>query len=391
MQDAYDWLFTRTRSGADRGPHRARALLDQLGRPDEHFRTIRVIGTNGKGSTCAMLEAGLHAAGARVGRFTSPHLERFEERVRVNTHDITSERTRAFVHWAQAHAANAPFFDLTLALAALTFRQENVELAIVEAGVGGHGDATHALRNIHAVLITNVHLDHTATLGPTIRDIAHDKAGAIHPHAPVLTTATGEALDVITHVARQRHAPLLTPATHPDLFHLPRAPRLPGPHQETNARLALAALRHLGHASGVNAALNATHPGRLERFEHAGRTIWLDGAHNPHAATALAAALPHAETLLFGSFDRKATRDTLAPLLRVARTRVFTAPGPHATDPAELAREHDGHAEPDPARALQRALTLTPEGGTLLATGSLYLVGTLRTALTAHQNGRTDT
>ncbi len=377
----YGWLFTRTRAARARGPERARALLDDLGAPDRAFDSVRVVGTNGKGSVSAMLEAGLIAAGARVGRFTSPHLERFEERVRVQGQDIPPEVTANFTRWAQAREPDASFFDLTLALAAQVFAGAGVRWAVMEAGVGGASDATQALARVRAVLITNVALDHTATLGATIPEIARDKAGAARPGVPLLTTATGEALEVIAAVAQEVGAPLFTPATHPALFALPRAPALPGAHQRANAALALAALRALGFGAGADAALDAAHPARLERFEVAGRRVWLDGAHNPHAALALAAAVGRADALLFGNFARKDTEATLAPLLALAPMRVFTAPGEGASDPTALARAHDGVAEPEPARALTLALDRTPPGGTLLVTGSLYLAGLLRPAL----------
>ncbi|MDO4263149.1 MAG: Mur ligase family protein [Deinococcus sp.] len=381
---AYDWLFSRTRpAGQPRTAGPARELLDRLGAPDTQFRSLRVVGTNGKGSTCAMLEAGLLAAGVRAGRFTSPHLHHFEERIRVLGEELDPARTLEFVRWAQQEAPHAAFFDLALGLAAQAFAAGGVESAVMEAGVGGHSDATHALANVDAVLLTNVGLDHTAALGGTVAAIAADKARAARPGVPLLTTATGEALDVVAAVAQEVGAPLHTPASHPELFALPRPPALAGEHQAQNAALALAALRLLGHDDGLEAALEAHWPGRLEPLACQGRTVLLDGAHNPAAAQALAASLPAADVLLFGNFARKDTAQTLAPLLPLAPRRVFTAPGEGATPPHKLAALWHGEAWPDPHQALARALALTPQGGTLLVAGSLYLVGLVRAALTA--------
>ncbi|GAA5533664.1 glutamate ligase domain-containing protein [Deinococcus aluminii] len=379
----YDWLYSRTRAGRERGPEGARALLDRLGSPDTRFSCIRVIGTNGKGSTCAMLEAGLLASGVRTGRFTSPHLQHYEERIRVDGRDLGPARTAAFVDWARAHAPDAAFFDLTLALACRVFAEDGVKVAVMEAGVGGVSDATQALNNVQAVALTNVDLDHVATLGPTLRDIARDKARAARPGVPLLTTATGEALAVVREVAAEVQAPLFTPDSHPALFALPHPPALAGAHQRANAALAAATLRTLVYGSGVEAALSATHPARLERFEVEGKTLLLDGAHNPHATRALAASVPHADVLLFGNLARKDTAATLAPLLAVAPVRVFTAPDDLATSPAELAAQHGGQSVPHPQEALAHALALTPPGGTLLVAGSLYLAGTVRGLLTA--------
>ncbi len=377
----YDWLYSRTRAGRARGPGGARALLDTLGSPDTRFGSVRVIGTNGKGSTCAMLEAGLIAARVRTGRFTSPHLHAYEERIRVDGVNLAPARTQEFIDWARVHAPDAAFFDLTLALACQVFAEDGVEVAVMEAGVGGISDATHALGHVVAVALTNVDLDHTSVLGSAVADIARDKAGAAQPGIPLLTTASGEALDVAQAVARERGAPLLTPQTHPELFALPHPPALEGLHQHANAALAVATLRMLGHDVGVEAALQARHPARLERLNVDGKTVLLDGAHNPHATHALALAVPHADVLLFGNLARKDTDATLAPLLPVAPLRVFTAPGDLATSPSALATRYGGENRPDPADALARALALTPPGGTLLVTGSLYLAAGVRAQL----------
>lgn len=374
----YDWLYAQTRAGRERGPEPARVLLDKLGAPDRQFASIRVVGTNGKGSTCAMLEAGLVACGVRVGRFTSPHLHAYEERIRIGGKNLDPARTPDFVKWAKANAPAEAFFDLTLALACREFAASGVDWAVMEAGVGGVSDATQALSDVRAVALTNADLDHTAALGPTIADIARDKASAARVGVPFLTTATGDALDVVREVTAKKDAPLYTPATHPELFTLPHDPALAGPHQRQNAALALATLRVLGSEAGAEAALGATHAGRLERFTVDGKTVWLDGAHNPHAARALAQAIPQADVLLFGGLARKDTAATLTPLLDVAPVRVFTAPSELATPPAELAAHYGGQAVNDPATALAHALALTPAGGTLLIAGSLYLAGLLR-------------
>lgn len=383
----YDWLYAQTRQERERGPEAARALLDALGRPDSHFASIRVVGTNGKGSTSAMLEAGLRAAGLpggglRVGKFTSPHLQAFEERIAVDGQMISPARVAQFVGQMQRGGTkDAAFFDLSLALACQYFAERGVDWAVMEAGVGGASDATQALTGVRAVALTNVALDHTAALGADIASIARDKAGAALPGVPLLSTATGAAQAVIAEVAQERGAALYTPASHPELFALDSPPALPGPHQRHNAALAAATLRVLGFEAGVGAALQATHPGRLEVFTLRGRQVLLDGAHNPHAAQALAAAVGQVDTLLFGNFARKDTAATLQPLLAVAGKVVFTSPGEGASDPYALAAQHGGQAISVPQVAVAHALSLTPLGGTLLVAGSLYLVGEVRAML----------
>ncbi|MFC6592288.1 bifunctional folylpolyglutamate synthase/dihydrofolate synthase [Deinococcus lacus] len=355
-------------------------MLDRLGSPDLAFPVLRVVGTNGKGSTCAALEAGLIAAGLRTGCFTSPHLHSFGERIRVQGTPLSDQEAARFIEWAKQEAPDTAFFDLTLGLAAQTLAGR-VDWAVMEAGVGGASDATQALARVGAVLLTNVGLDHVGALGQSLADIARDKAGAARPGVPLLTTATAEeGLDTVRAVAEHCGAPLYTPATHPALFELPRPPALAGQHQRLNAALACAALRLLG-IGDPDAALEAQHPGRMERRTVGGRQVILDGAHNSHAAQALAASLGHANTLLFGSLARKDTHATLRPLLDMVDQVVFTAPGETAVSPAELAARYGGHGVAQVSEALALALSQTREGGTLLVAGSLYLVAAVRALL----------
>ncbi|GEM49916.1 bifunctional folylpolyglutamate synthase/dihydrofolate synthase [Deinococcus cellulosilyticus] len=407
----YDWLYTRTRAGKDRTPERAKKLLALLGNPEKDMQVIHVIGTNGKGSVCAMLEAGLLAGKVQVGKFTSPHLTHFNERIRVKLREIPEKDVAAFIEWAKEHAPDMPFFELTLGMALQHFQKQKVEWAVIEAGVGGEKDATNALQNVAATLITNVDLDHQSTLGNTIAEIARDKAGAIRSGVPVLTTATGEALAVIKQIAEEREAPLYTPQNHPDLFSIPHPPRMTGAHQISNAWLALAALRVLfieGHEirrlkegdhlavercgatspfikrldqdliALYEAALDAQHPGRMEMFKVGEKTIILDGAHNLHAARALAQNFQNVSTLLFGIMARKDARETLDALAPLAGQRFYTNPGDLGLSPDELAKMHPGQVIENPEEALKAALDATPKEGGLLVAGSLYLIGRIR-------------
>lgn len=241
-----DWLYSRTRT-TERGYKNTRILLDHLGSPDTQFRNIRVLGTNGKGSTCAMLEAGLLAAGTRVGCFTGPHLERYEERIRINGQELARSKTEQFIAWAQENTSQAAFFELTLALAAQVFAEAEVEYAVIEAGVGGRLDATQALNNTVAVCLTNVGLDHMPALGTSLEEIAADKAGAAQKGIPFLTTADCDVLPIIRAIADEQESPLYTPKTHPELFAVSDQPALSGVHQQNNASLAIATLRLLGY------------------------------------------------------------------------------------------------------------------------------------------------
>lgn len=383
----YHWLYSRTRAGRDRGPEGARRLLDTLGKPDHQFSSIRVVGTNGKGSTCAMLEAGCLACNVQTGCFTSPHLQDFEERIRINGLEISSQCTAEFIERAKIDMPDAAFFDLIVAFACQTFAHVDVQVAIIEAGVGGVTDATHALEKVQAVCLTNVSLDHTGVLGSSIAQIASDKAHAVQKDIPLITTATHEAWAVAQAVAWEVGAPFYSPQTHPSLFELPHMPAARGHHQQQNAALAAATLRILDYEQGLSAALAVQFPARLESLQWKERTIVIDGAHNPAAAQAIAQAMPSVDVLLFGSLGRKDSIQVLKPLLGLASQQVFTLPSSDSicTSPEDLVEQFGGLAMNNPAKALAQALELTPTGGVILVIGSLYLAGQVRTII-EHSN-----
>ena len=380
-----NWLYARRRTGT-RGPERARSILARLDDPQTQFDAIHVVGTNGKGSVCAMLDAGLQASGSRVGRFTSPHLTNFQERIVVDGQEIPEKDVLEFLNWARLHAQEGAFFDLTIALAFAYFARMRVDIAVVEAGVGGESDATMTLERVKLLVLTNVDFDHVETLGPSLRDIALDKSGAIRPGVPVVTAATGRALEVIRSRALDRGAPLHLLDESDPLFGLPRAPRLQGRHQLENARLAAAGLRILGHGeASISAALEASWPARFEVFAFDARTVIVDGAHNPAGAQALADSLEPGFALVFGAFERKNAHAVLEPLLALASSLAFVAPpGGQAADPHLLALEHGGTAFDRPEDALRHALGRVAQGGRVVVTGSLYLAGLTREHLIAN-------
>jgi dihydrofolate synthase / folylpolyglutamate synthase len=385
---ALEWLFARTRAGDVRSGQRTKTLLAQLGHPEQAFKSIHVIGTNGKGSTCAMLAAGLEQTGLKVGRFTSPHLEDYRERIVVNGKMIAQKQVLEFLLWAQNHAPDAAFFDLTTVLGLQHFAHERVDVAVVEAGVGARHDATASLEHVQATIITNVDFDHEATIGvghldSVLENIAYEKAGGVRAGAPVVTAARGAALEVIQMVAQERQAPLYVFAPDDPLFTLPHAPALQGQHQLENAALALATLRLLGHGTdALKAALGATWAGRLETLQVGGSTVVLDGAHNPAGAHALAQSLAGQEfVLLFAAMSRKRVPDILEPLLALASQLHFVAVSPQGVSSSELAAQYGGTAHP----SLESALSSVLLHKKVLIAGSLYLVGAARSRLQQHQ------
>ena len=380
-EEALAWLYARRRTG-ERGTHRVRALLARLGHPEAGFLAVHVLGTNGKGSVVAYLEAAFRAAGLAYGAYTSPHLVDFRERIRTHLGPVPREAVVRFVAWAREEAWEEPpgFFDLATALAFLHFRERGVALAAVEAGVGGEKDATNALSRVALTVLTNVGEDHLEALGGTLEAVAREKAGAFRPGVPVVTGARGVGLEVARKVAEERGAPLYVLDPEDPLFALPAPPGLRGAYQEENARLAAAALRLLGlpEAAIALGLREARHPGRMERFLLKGVEVYLDGAHNPPAAEALAREFS-AYHLVFGAFPRKDVKGVLAHLLPKARSVRYARAGEGA-----LGGELGTPFFEDPWEALEDALARAREDGLpVLATGSLYLVGRLRERLVA--------
>ena len=378
-EEALAWLYARRRTG-ERGTHRVRALLARLGHPEAGFLAVHVLGTNGKGSVVAYLEAAFRAAGLAYGAYTSPHLVDFRERIRTHLGPVPREAVVRFVAWAREEAWEEPpgFFDLATALAFLHFRERGVALAAVEAGVGGEKDATNALSRVALTVLTNVGEDHLEALGGTLEAVAREKAGAFRPGVPVVTGARGVGLEVARKVAEERGAPLYVLDPEDPLFALPAPPGLRGAYQEENARLAAAALRLLGlpEAAIARGLREARHPGRMERFLLKGVEVYLDGAHNPPAAEALAREFS-AYHLVFGAFPRKDVKGVLAHLLPKARSVRYARAGEGA-----LGGELGTPFFEDPWEALE-AVAAGQVDLAVLATGSLYLVGRLRERLVA--------
>lgn len=365
--------MSQRRAGRERGARRLRTAWARLGGAPLRTRFVHVVGTNGKGSVAAYLEQGFLAAGVRTGAFTSPHLVDLRERVRTGGVPTSREALSDFAARARALDLDDPpaFFEWMLAFALERFTAEGVAWAALEAGVGGASDATSFARErVALTVLTNVCEDHLASFG-SLEALARDKAEAVRLGTPVVSAARGRALEVLREVACARRATLYVYDPEDPLFALPAPPALAGAFQRVNAALAAAALRLLGFGeAAVRAALaNARLPGRLDRRRFRGRPVLLDGAHNPPAARALAAELPEGYRLVFGAQPHKAVEGMLSLLARRARRTVLTWP---------LAGPLQGFDyEPDPLRALERALDGAEKEEPAVVTGSLYLVGRL--------------
>jgi dihydrofolate synthase/folylpolyglutamate synthase len=387
VQQAEEHLLGLELFGMHFGLERMRRLLTALGSPQERFGAIHVVGTNGKSSTVRMTAALLEAHGVRTGAFLSPHLTTFAERIRVADRDLEPAAFGAAVQRAAAAAAKVDRglepgdrvtqFELITATAFDELARRQVEVAVVEAGLGGRHDATGVLR-APVVVLTNVGLEHTRWLGPTIADIAREKLAVVQPDATLVlgdVTEEVEALAVATGARIVRPEPVETP--------------LPG-YQRTNFAVACAAAREqLGLLDPVvveRVAARITVPGRLQVVAEHPLTV-LDGAHNPSGVEALVAALPERPFVgVVSILDDKDAAGMLRPLLARCRTVVCTAaPSPRALSPATLASLVDqlgatAEIVPAPRAAVARAQELAGPEGAVVATGSIYLIAELVSA-----------
>ena len=415
-QEAIDYIWSHGWERRAPGLDRIRELLKRLDNPQKDLKFIHAAGTNGKGSVCACLASVLEAAGYRVGLNTSPHLERFSERIRVNGKEIPDEDLAALMgrvrSAAEAMAEHPTEFELITALAFLYFRQENCDIVVLETGLGGALDASNVIDTPELAVLTAMGLDHVAVLGPTLSDVASAKAGIIKPGGDVVSRGgCPEADAVFRRVCRERGAAL----TELDLGRLTVkrldldgavfdfAPweglsiPLAGAYQAENAALALTALERL-RSKGWGISGEAVRKGLAAvrwpgRFEVLGRepVFLLDGAHNAHGmratVTSLRALLPERKfVFLLGILADKDVGDMLDLLAPLAeRALVLRPDSPRAMEPEALCAalaERGVEARPcgSVEEGLRAALEAAGPEGAVCALGSLYLAGAVRSA-----------
>ena len=401
--EALDWLYATQQFGIKLGLDQPRRLLrETCAFPGSGTQVIHVAGTNGKGSTCAIIDALARACGTRTGLFTSPHLIDYRERIKVNGLDIPEETTAAYLTDLKNHCAdkakweNHPtFFELTLAVAMRHFREQQCELIILETGMGGRLDATTAVPADLAV-ITPIALDHSQWLGETLSAIAEEKAGIILPNKPVISSdQEPEARAIIEQQANEHRAPLEWITTPLTGYHL----NIPGPHQRDNAAVAVAAAYQIKlpiNSDIVRHALGTvTWPGRFEKIQTSNSTqpLILDATHNPHAALALVETwkqeYPNEKAnLIFGAVEGKNTPEVLSIIAPIASHIHFVPTNsPRSLNTNELAEAlttalpentppHTQH------NTLSSALKITQSSTRPnLITGSLFLIGEAKAAL----------
>ncbi|HKG02746.1 MAG TPA: cyanophycin synthetase [Conexibacter sp.] len=398
VEDAERYLLTLELFGMRFGLDRMRRLMTTLDQPERRYETIHVVGTNGKSSTTRMIAAILQRHDLRVGAYLSPHLVSFAERIRVDDRDIES---RAFARAVEraAHAAalvdrsqhaddRVTQFEALTAAAFSELAAREVDVAVIEAGLGGRWDATNVLPSRVQVL-TTVGLEHTRWLGPTVRDIAREKLAVVREGATLVVGADlhPDAQQEAQAVAERQGARLVTAPVDPGI-----EIAAPGAFQRRNfalARAAAEAYRGSLELERVRAAAAAvTVPGRLQVVAHEPLTV-LDGAHNAEGVIALAESVPQLTAgrrlvAVVSVLDDKDAAGMLRALLPHAEHVVFTRnQNPRALPPATLASlcaQLDGppcELEADPRRALARAREVAGAGGVVIATGSIYLVADL--------------
>jgi dihydrofolate synthase/folylpolyglutamate synthase len=415
-----DWPTARLGLGP------VRRLLARLGSPEEELRVIHVAGSKGKGSTALFAEAMLGAAGERVGTFTSPHLERWTERVRLDGREVDGACLAAAIERVRPHVealrrsgeGEAPtFFDATTAAALVCFREAGVDRVVLEVGLGGRLDSTNVVRP-QVACITSVELEHTDRLGSTLGAIAAEKAGILKPGVPaVVGWLPAEARAAVEERAAELDVAIAWAERDFRIRILEEDPaglrvwladgpvelevRLPvlGAHQARNAALALACLRRAGGIEDAALAEAAGRglgrvelPGRIERIRHA-PTMLVDGAHTPASARALARALgqlPRRRTRLVLSISAGKDLDQiLGALLPLADEVTLTRAEPaRSLAPAEIAQAVRSRAPglplrvvPNPHLALRAAAEGLAPDDCLCATGSIYLAGIARRVL----------
>jgi dihydrofolate synthase/folylpolyglutamate synthase len=403
--EAIQFLYGLQLFGTHFGLERAEKLAALAGNPEKKLRFIHVAGTNGKGSTCAMLESIYRTAGLRVGLFTSPHLVSFRERIQIDRQLISQDDLIRLVAEVQPllkqfPADNHPtMFEVVTVMALKYFAEKKCDLVIWETGLGGRLDATNIVTPLASV-ITNIAFDHMQWLGDTLVKIAAEKAGIIKPGIPVVATENKtEAFGVIESVARERGAELMAVAADANpppserfaAFCRDAATlRLLGAHQKVNAALALATVGVLQKQIPISqeqieiGLRNVDWPGRLQLVERGRQKILLDGAHNVAGAETLRTALRNdfgrtRPVFIFGALADKNWPD-ICKIFAPLAAKIFTVPvastrTADAGEIAEVFRQENPAAEVVACKNFSEAIIASKDEPFLVVTGSLYLVG----------------
>lgn len=377
-EESLEWLYASQQFGIKLGLENTRRLLDALGNPEKELAFLHVAGTNGKGSTCAMMDAVLRANGYKTGLYTSPHLVNFRERMRVDGQKISEEAVRRVLtqirESTQGWEHSPTFFEITTALALRYFAEEKCQWVVLETGMGGRLDSTNAVTPAVSVIMP-IALDHTQYLGETLAEIAGEKAGIIKPGVPVVSAGQMPEAAAVLVAAAERSGSRIEFVDEP-LEGVEIGLR--GSHQKINAQIAVSALRAARieiSQTAIFDGLRGIHwPGRFQIVD--GRIV-LDGSHNPHAAAQLVKTWREVfgeeqPTVIFGALADKDYKSMLKILESLAREFFFvTLQNGRTAEGADLAASC---GVPSRTFASVKEALEASEGRTLV-TGSLFLVG----------------
>lgn len=414
VSDAIDYIESKKTVETSLGLHRIRALMAALGDPQRRFACVHVAGTNGKGSACAMAESILRAAGYKTGLATSPHLLRFNERIRVNGIPVSDDRLAAVTERvrdiAEAMAESPGWFEIITAVTLTVFAQEGVDVAVLEVGLGGEFDATNVIDTPACAMIMNIGLDHTALLGGTVEEIAAAKAGIIKPGGDVVIYRDQPSVEAVFKRAAAARGAVLHMAPFETIrpvsesvdgqvfdvcgysaLELPLA----GPHQLRNAAVVVAAMDilrekgwHITEADVRRGLARVVWPARFEVVSRAPLFI-VDGGHNPQCLESTVATLERLlpgrrVVFLVGILADKDVPSMVACLRAVSDTYVTVTPGSPramaAEDLSGLIRAQGGTAVTggDIPRGIRLARETAGPDGVVCCIGSLYLAGEAR-------------
>lgn len=430
-QEALNYIHGTYKFGSKLGLENIKTLLRELGNPEKGLKVIHVAGTNGKGSTCSMIQSVLIEAGYKVGLYTSPYIERFNERIRINTTNIedqelasmTEQVKRAVERMLKEGFQHPTEFEIVTAIALLYYQEQKVDFVILEVGLGGRLDATNVISDPLLTIITPIDYDHMTYLGNTLEAIAGEKAGIIKKGRPVITGFQHEeALEII----KKKALLLETPFYHvvPEQLEIHESHlksqtfsvtlfqqsyhkitiALPGLHQVENSMLALTAIKVLekeGHLKIGDQELrkgleNVRWIGRLEVI-HEHPIVLIDGAHNLQGAKALSKSIEmllkkRSITWVVGMLEDKDVDNVLNLLLPKVDQVIVTEPDCHRAMRGEILAEkiRQNHSkvsvEPNIEKAVTKALETTDKSDVILCAGSLYMLGAIRSLFQTENN-----
>ncbi len=404
MHQLLEQLYALKRElGSPQRIEQTQELLAKLGNPEQKLKFIHVAGTNGKGSVCAMLAAILEAAGMRGGLYTSPHLIRFNERIKINTKEIPDEELKPLLEKVLALRTDQTFFETTTALAFRYFAEKGVDMVIAEAGVGGRLDATNLIpgQNCLVTIITPIGIEHTERLGETIEKIAAEKAGAVKEGVPCVTSNDEPAILRVIHQACAAKKTKLFTIDADDIKNAHT--NLYGDFEKQNAALAACAIRLL-NKKGLTAIdekiittglMSTVWLGRMQFEAINGRDYLFDGAHNPHGCAALATELEKIKqdynelVLVFGVMNDKDIIGMTSVLFPLFTRIILTKPSYGRSAEGETIYRQYNNANKilpkeqtkvilfsrDVPEALHKAQSIAREKSLIVVSGSLYLVG----------------